>query len=46
MIQTLRALYAQLYHQQEAVQQQQGGTATRQRLASKLQGMWLLEALR
>ena len=45
MIQTLRALYAQLYHQQEAAQQQ-GGTATRQRLASKLQGMWLLEALR
>ena len=45
MIQTLRALYAQMYHQQESAQQQ-GGTATRQRLASKLQGMWLLEALR
>ena len=46
MIQTLRALYAQLYHQQKEAAQQQGDTTNRQRLASKLQGMWLLEALR
>lgn len=45
MIHTLRALYAQLHNQHEEAQQQ-GGTTTRQRIASKLQGMWLLEALR
>ena len=47
MIHTLRALYAQLYHQnEEANQGHAHGLHARQRIASKLQGMWLLEALR
>lgn len=44
MIQTLRALYTQLYHQNESMKHE--GNTNRQRIASKLQGMWLLEALR
>ena len=46
MIQTLRALYTHMYHQQQEAAQQPSGTTSRQRLVSKLQGMWLLEALR